>query len=86
VPLKIIISTYLQNGLTSLSVRDNGMGLDLKMYGRKIFNLYQVFHRGYESKGVGLYIIKSQIEALGGSISVKSEVDKGSEFIVVFSS
>lgn len=84
VPLKIIVSTYSEDGRNVLSVKDNGIGIDLKMYGRKIFNLYQVFHPGYESKGVGLYIIRQQIESLGGSVSVESEVNEGSEFIVAF--
>ena len=86
VQLKIAISTYHENGETVLTVRDNGLGIDMHVYGRKIFNLYQVFHPGYESKGVGLYIIKTQIEALGGRVSVKSAVNEGSEFKVVFSS
>jgi len=86
VQLKIIISTYNQEGRTMLSVKDNGIGIDLKVYGRRIFNLYQVFHSGYESKGIGLYIIKQQIESLGGTVSVKSIVNEGSEFIVAFSS
>ena len=84
VELKIIISTYTQDGEIVLTVKDNGLGIDLQVYGRKIFNLSQVFHPGYESKGVGLYIIKSQIESLGGRVSVKSKVNEGSEFIVVF--
>ncbi len=84
VPLKVKISTHTDAGRTVLSVRDNGLGIDLKVFGRRIFNLYQFFHVGYESKGIGLYIIKSQIESLGGSVHVKSEVDEGSEFTVVF--
>ena len=84
VPLKITISTYQQSDRRILSVKDNGLGIDLKAHGRKIFNLYQVFHAGYQSKGMGLYIIKRQIESLGGSVSVKSKVNEGCEFIVVF--
>lgn len=83
VPLRIVISTYKEGQSIILSVKDNGIGIDLKVYGRRIFNLYQVFHSGYDSKGVGLYIIKTQIESLGGTVSVKSEVNEGSEFIVV---
>ncbi len=84
IQLKITISTYIQDGRPVLTVKDNGLGIDLQAYGRRIFNLYQVFHPGYESKGVGLYIIKTQIESLGGTVSVKSKVNEGSEFIVVF--
>jgi signal transduction histidine kinase len=82
--LEITISTYVQNGRTVLTVKDNGLGIDLEAYGSRMFKLNQVFHSGYESKGIGLYITKTQIESLGGTISVKSEVNKGSEFIVVF--
>ncbi len=84
VPLKIIISTYIENGKKMLSVKDNGIGIDLEAHGRRVFNLYQVFHTGYESKGIGLYIIKRQIESLGGTVSVKSKVNEGSEFTVSF--
>lgn len=54
----------------------------MEKYAGKIFKLNQVFHSGFDSKGVGLYITKSQVESLGGSIEVKSAPDVGSEFIV----
>jgi signal transduction histidine kinase len=46
--------------------------------------LYQRFHDTSEGQGLGLFIIKSQIEALGGEITVESEVDKGTTFTVTF--
>ena len=82
VPVDVTISTFLKDGKPVLTVRDNGIGIDLARYGSKIFNLHQVFHSGYESKGVGLYITRTQIESLGGSISVNSKVGEGSEFVV----
>lgn len=81
---KIKISTYRTHNRTYLQVKDNGIGIDLTKYGSKVFGLNAVFHRGYESKGIGLYLTKTQIESLGGTISVQSEVNKGSEFTVVF--
>ncbi len=84
VPLKIVIATHAENNVQKLSVKDNGLGIDLNVYRRRVFNLYQVFHSGYESKGIGLYIIKKQIESLGGKISVTSEVNEGCEFTVTF--
>jgi len=84
VPLKIIISTRVQNGKNVLSVKDNGQGIDLVAHGKRIFKLNQVFHTGYESKGIGLYITKTQIESMGGCVSVKSNINEGSEFIVIF--
>ncbi|WP_422350508.1 PAS domain S-box protein [Flagellimonas sp.] len=66
------------------SVTDNGLGIDLNRYGDKIFGMYKTFHNNKDARGLGLYIIKNQIEAMDGSISVTSEVDKGSTFNVYF--
>ncbi len=63
-----------------LSVTDNGLGIDLNQYGAKIFQLYMRFHEHIEGKGMGLYLIKSQVESLGGHIEVESEVDKFTKF------
>lgn len=54
----------------------------MEKYGNRIFKLNAVFHQGYDSKGVGLYITKTQVESLGGKIEVKSRVNEGTEFIV----
>ncbi|MCD6064021.1 MAG: domain S-box protein [Flavipsychrobacter sp.] len=82
VPPEIIVSTSKVQGKIILSVKDNGLGIDLDRYGDKLFKLNQVFHHGFDSKGVGLFLTKSQIEALGGSVEVKSRVNEGTEFIV----
>lgn len=81
---EIIISTYNVNGKVTLSVKDNGIGIDMSKYGNQVFKLNQTFHHGYDSKGVGLFITKTQIESLGGKIDVKSKLNEGSEFIVTF--
>ncbi|MCW3122420.1 MAG: hypothetical protein JWQ38_1912 [Flavipsychrobacter sp.] len=83
-PLVITISTYMLNSKQVLSVKDNGLGINLEKYSSRLFKLNQVFHSGYESKGIGLYITKTQIESLGGNIDVQSKVGEGSEFIVTF--
>ena len=49
-----------------------------------LYELNKTFHIHPESKGVGLYITKTQVEALGGQISVESEVNKGTTFKIVF--
>lgn len=68
-----------------LSVKDNGIGIDLKNIGTyKIFGLYQRIATHIEGKGIGLYLTKTQIEALGGKIEVESEPDRGSTFRVFF--
>lgn len=66
------------------SVSDNGLGIDMDRYGGKIFGLYKTFHDNKDAKGLGLYIIRNQIEAMGGSITANSEVDKGTIFNVYF--
>jgi PAS domain S-box-containing protein len=66
-----------------LMARDNGLGIDLKKNGKKLFGLSNTFHRHPDSKGVGLFMTKTQIEAVGGSITVESEVDKGTTFKII---
>ncbi len=82
---EIQISTTIdEEGIITLKVSDNGVGIDMEKFGDKVFKLNQIFHEGRDSKGVGLYLIKTQIEALGGSIHVESKVNEGSTFTVVF--
>jgi PAS domain S-box-containing protein len=65
-----------------LQVEDNGMGIDLNLHGQKLFGMYKTFHTNKDARGLGLFIIKNQIDAMGGKIEVESEVDKGSTFKV----
>lgn len=69
-----------------LSVKDNGLGIDTERYHDRIFGFYQRFHLHAEGKGLGLYTIKRQMEALGGSIRLESEVGKGATFYMLFKS
>ncbi len=82
IPPEIYISTRVQNEKIQIIVKDNGLGIDLKKYGDKVFKLNQVFHPGYDSKGIGLYITKTQVESLGGNIELISKPNEGCEFIV----
>ena len=67
-----------------MSFEDNGLGIDLDRYRDRIFGLYQRFHEHPESKGFGLYLIKSQIEALGGTIHIENKVNVGTKFKINF--
>ncbi|NEU09971.1 PAS domain-containing protein [Flavihumibacter sp. R14] len=80
----INISSYQLNGLNYLDVKDNGQGIDLNRHQTKIFGLYQRFSRKPEGKGLGLFIVKSQIESMNGTISVDSKVDQGTTFTIGF--
>ncbi|WP_136668730.1 PAS domain-containing protein [Flavobacterium sp. H122] len=67
-----------------LCVKDNGLGIDLVKYKDSIFGLYKTFHKHKDSTGIGLYITKNQIEAMGGKIEVESEVGAGTIFKIYF--
>lgn len=65
-----------------LMVSDNGMGIDLEKYGKDVFGLYKTFHQNNTAEGIGLYLVKNQIESFGGSITVESEVNVGTTFTI----
>ena len=65
-----------------ISFEDNGIGIDLKRHGDKIFHMYKRLHEGSNSVGLGLFITKHQVEAMGGRVEIESELDRGSIFRV----
>ena len=67
-----------------LRVSDNGLGIDMEKFGDKLFGLHKTFHYHDEARGVGLFLIKTQVEAMGGSITAESVVDHGTTFIIRF--
>ena len=67
-----------------LKVTDNGLGIDMERHGKKIFGLHKTFHRNADARGVGLFITKAQIEAMGGSITVSSVLGEGTVFTIYF--
>ncbi|WP_452224715.1 sensor histidine kinase [Lacinutrix chionoecetis] len=80
-PIITIKSEFKKDNIL-ISITDNGLGIDLDKFGKDIFNLYKTFHYNEDAEGVGLYLVKSQIEAFGGKIQVKSEVNVGTTFII----
>ena len=78
--LVIEISTRTKNETLIISFKDNGQGIDLERHGSKIFGMYKTFHKHKDAKGIGLFITKNQVESMGGTITVESEIDKGTTF------
>lgn len=76
------LSVIEDDDTIKITVSDNGIGIDLEKYGNKLFGMYNTFHGNENSKGIGLYITKNQIEGLGGEINVESEPGKGTAFFV----
>lgn len=82
--LKISIASSQVNDTVVLTFKDNGIGIDLERNKDKVFGLYQRFHNYPDSKGLGLYLVKSQVETMGGTIDIESEVNKGTIFTLIF--
>jgi PAS domain S-box-containing protein len=80
----IEISGRIENNKIQLVFKDNGLGIDLAKRGGQVFGLYKRFHEHAEGKGMGLYMVKTQVETLGGKIAIASEVNKGTTFTIVF--
>ncbi len=80
----IDVITAEHQGVTSLTVKDNGLGIDLSRYGHQVFKLHKTFHTNPESRGVGLFLVRNQVETMGGEISVQSTPGEGSTFTVLF--
>lgn len=79
--LEIVIKTSISQHFLCISIEDNGLGMELNENTRqKLFGLYQRMHDHVEGKGLGLYMVKTQIEVLGGKIEAESELNKGSIF------
>ncbi len=76
----IEISTVKKGTKVIISVKDNGLGIDLQKNKSKIFGMYNTFHDNKDAVGLGLFIAKNHVVALGGTIDVKSRVGEGSEF------
>ncbi|MBU2904606.1 PAS domain S-box protein [Arenibacter algicola] len=78
------ISSGVKGEYAFLSFEDNGLGIDLDRHGSKLFGMYKTFHSHPEARGIGLFISKNQIEAMGGKIEVESELNKGTKFTAYF--
>lgn len=66
-----------------INVEDNGVGFEQE-YADQVFTMFKRLHVGseYKGTGIGLAICKKIVEQHKGFISVKSEVNKGSTFII----
>ena len=63
-------------------VADNGSGFDVKKAGADVFRLYKRFHSNQPGRGMGLYLVKTHVETMGGHIEVASTVNEGTQFII----
>ena len=79
---KVKITSFSTEEHWLITVEDNGLGIDLEKYKDRLFRFRQRFHKNVEGRGTGLYLVKTQVQTLGGSVDVESTPGKGSKFIV----
>jgi len=81
-PPHIKCHTYKKNKHIYLIFADNGIGIDMVRYSNEVFGMYKTFHQNTDAKGIGLFITRNQIESLGGSIRLESQVNVGTKFTI----
>jgi signal transduction histidine kinase/ligand-binding sensor domain-containing protein len=77
-------SAFREDGVVKIIIEDNGIGIDMQYARDKIFKLYQRFHLTITGKGFGLFLVKTQVRAMGGKIEIESEPNRGTKFIIEF--
>lgn len=80
--LMLKISSTPSGEYNCIMVSDNGLGMDMDNMQQRLFQPFKRFHDNSKGKGVGLYLVKSMVEELGGFIEVESEINVGSTFKV----
>jgi signal transduction histidine kinase len=78
------LKSYRKNDQVVLEVSDNGIGIDLDRFGEELFGMYKTFTGNPDSKGLGLFISKNQIDAMNGTVTVQSVPGKGTTFSIYF--
>lgn len=78
----ISIRSTIVKDLVLLVFEDNGKGIDMQKHGAQLFSLYKRFDTSTEGKGMGMFMVKTQIEELGGSIAVESELGRGTKITI----
>ena len=81
--LKVTATSKNVNGSAILEISDNGLGFNIDLHHEKLFKLYRRFHAHVGGRGLGLYLVKTQVEVLHGSVEVTSQPDKGAMFRVI---
>jgi len=82
--LSLNLASKVKEGNIVLTIEDNGLGIDMVKHKNNLFKIGKVFHRHPDAKGLGLFMTKTQVEAMGGKIWVESIPDEGSKFSIEF--
>jgi two-component system CheB/CheR fusion protein len=82
--LKIEIKSFEDNGYNCISIKDNGIGINLEEHKNHVFGLFKRATDRKEGSGLALYLIKKVLDKTGGEIKLESELGKGSTFTLCF--
>jgi len=85
-PPVVELSCTQESGKTIIKIKDNGKGINLEKHGADLFGMYKTFHGNSDAEGIGLFITRYHVEAMGGQIEVESKVNSGTTFTLTFSS
>nr|WP_262890670.1 PAS domain S-box protein [Rufibacter sediminis] len=78
--LKVTIQCEVcREGGVRIYFTDNGSGFDMEKAGDNIFKLYKRFHSNKKGRGIGLFLVKTHVESMGGTIEMRSKLDQGTQ-------
>jgi signal transduction histidine kinase len=80
---KINVEMRARSNHYQLVIEDNGIGFDSEKFADKLFNPFQRFHTHNDGNGLGMYLIKTQVKAMNGSVSLKSTVNIGTRVEII---
>jgi light-regulated signal transduction histidine kinase (bacteriophytochrome) len=78
--LVVRVKSQAEGKFARISFADNGLGINMERDGGKLFTLYARFHFHVKGKGMGLFLVKTQLESMGGKIEAESKVGEGTTF------
>ena len=82
-PLKIQITCKVERDFICITVKDNGEGIDLKLYKDKVFGMFNRFNSTLEGAGMGLHITKKMVEQMNGKIYLESKLNEGTSIVIM---
>src|SRR5690606_8577232 len=80
---EVNIVSSREDGYVLVSVTDNGLGIN-ETHQQNLFDLYKRFHFHVDGRGIGLYLVKTQMTALGGNVEIASKEGEGTSFLLMF--
>lgn len=76
----INVQSHRSGEYVQIDIADNGLGINTETNKDSLFSLYKTFHSHVDGRGLGLYLVKTQVTALGGKIDLKSKEGDGTVF------